>query len=90
MLTPVAVLNFLLLGVAVLLALLTASRLRGSTMFWAAAVFVFTGLTAVAHAGAEVVGFGAATSAVSSYVAAILLFFAVVVLDISTRLFGVK
>jgi hypothetical protein len=69
---------------------LTAKRLRGSTMFWVAAVFLFTGLTVVAHGLAEILNLGAGTSAVSSYVATILLFFAVVIVDLSTKVLGVK
>jgi len=86
----VSVLNLIVAMGAVGVAALTASRLRGSTMFWAAAVLVFTGLTYAAHAAAVVAGMGAAMNAMSAYVAAILFFFLVVVLDISTRLLGVK
>lgn len=85
-----SLLNLFLAACAVGLATVSATRLRGSTMFWAAAVFVFTGLTYAAHAFAGVLGLGNGINAVSAYVAAILLFFLVVVLDISTRLLGVK
>ena len=86
----VTVMNLVLASCAVGLACLSASRLRGSTMFWAAAVFVFTGLTYAAHALAATVGLGSGINAMSAYVAAILLFFLIVVLDISTRILGVK
>jgi uncharacterized membrane protein YtjA (UPF0391 family) len=86
----ITILNLILALGVVGLATLTATRLRGSTMFWAAAVLVFTGLTYAAHAVVVTAGLGGGIAGVSSYVAAILFFFLVVVLDISTRLLGVR
>lgn len=79
----------LLVGLFILgLMALVAKRLRGGVLFYLSACFVATGLLFVLHAGIEVAGLGEELYAVSALVATVVLFFTVVIADLTHRMLG--
>ncbi|MEE9594198.1 MAG: hypothetical protein V3V92_02250 [Candidatus Hydrothermarchaeales archaeon] len=81
----------LVAGVAiVILASITAKRLRGSTLYWASILFLATGLVFAAHTGVEIAGLDGGVYAVTALVVTLLLAFTLVIIDITTQTLGEK
>ncbi len=75
----------------VILAFITAKRLRGSTLYWASTSFLATGLVFAAHAGLEIAGLEeGGVYAVTALVITLLLAFTLVIIDITTQTLGEK
>lgn len=81
----------LVVGLVILvLASITAKRLKGSTLYWTAALFLITGILFVVHAFVEVAGLGEGLYSVTALVATLLLAFTMVIIDITISMLGVK
>jgi len=81
----------LFVGIIILILLsITTQRLKGSTLFWTSLLFLITGIIYVVHALVEVGGYGEGLYAVTGLIATLLLAFTMVIIDITTRLLGVK
>ncbi|MBI4312051.1 MAG: hypothetical protein HY681_09750 [Chloroflexi bacterium] len=81
----------LVVGVVVAaLTLVAARRLRGGTLAWVAYALFAAGLLFVAHAAVEVLGFGEELYAETALVATLVLAFAVVIVNITLSVLGVR
>jgi len=90
--TIVAVTNLLIGVVIVLLSISVLKKTKGSVIYWAALLYMFTAIMFVVHALVEVV-FGYSDMslyAVTALIATIMLAFTMIIIDISTRMLGVK
>lgn len=85
----IAIIDLLVGAVVLYFGTVAARRLRGSTLFWSALLFLLTGVFFVVHAGVEVAGFGEEMYAVTALVATLFLLFTMVVVDITIGLLGV-
>ncbi|MEE8168336.1 MAG: hypothetical protein V3T58_05645 [Candidatus Hydrothermarchaeales archaeon] len=74
--------------ITVILASITAKKLKGGTLYWSSLLLLVTGLVFVVHAGIEVAGLGRELYAVTSLVATLLLGFTLVIIDITTQKLG--
>ncbi len=81
----------LVIGIAIfILAGISAKRLKGGTLYWSAAFFFLTGIIFVIRAAIEVLELGDLLYATSALLMTLLLAFTMVMIDITTRMLGVK
>jgi len=80
----VAGINLVVGIVIVFLATSAAKKLRGKTLYWAAILFMFTGITYAIHAAVEVLGFGEGLYAMTALVAAIFLSNTLLIIDVTS------
>jgi hypothetical protein len=81
----------LVVGLVILyLASITAHRLKGSTLYWTAVLFLITGVLFVVHAAVELAGLGEGLYGVTALVATLMLAFTMVIIDITISMLGVK
>jgi len=79
----------LAVGLFILILLgLVAKKLKGSMLFFLAFCFFLTAILYVAHAMIEVAGLGEGLYAVSALVATVVLFFTVLIADMTNRMLG--
>ena len=90
--TIVAIINLIIGIIIVLLSISVLKKTKGSVIYWVALLYMFTAIMFVVHALVEVV-FGYndfALYAVTALIATIMLAFTMIIIDISTRMLGVK
>lgn len=81
----------LIVGVFILImTLVIAHRLKGSILQWCAWLFLVTGLLFATHAWIGVTGLSEDLYALTALIATILLGFTLVIIDITTKVLGVK
>ena len=81
----------LIVGIIILILLsITTQRLKGSTLFWTSVLFLITAIIYVVHALVELSGLGEGLYAVTGLIATLMLAFTMVIIDITTKLLGVK
>ncbi|MCX9011644.1 MAG: hypothetical protein OIN66_11055 [Candidatus Methanoperedens sp.] len=81
----------LVIGLAIfILAGVSAKRLKGGTLYWSAAFFFLTGVIFVIRAAIEVLELGSLLYAISALLMTLLLAFTMVIIDITTKMLGVR
>jgi hypothetical protein len=87
--------NFIVGLVILALASIAAKRLAGSTLFWVSLLFLITGALFVTHASVEFFTIGGeegfeALYGITALVATIVLAFSLIIIDITTKMLGVR
>jgi hypothetical protein len=81
----------LIIGISIMiLAGISAKRLKGGTLYWSAAFFFLTGVIFVVRAAIEVLELGSLLYAITGLLMTVILAFTMVIIDITTKMLGVK
>lgn len=86
----IAALDFAVAILVVALMTVSARRLRGGTLAWVSYAVLVAGVLYAVHAGVEILGLGEDLYAVTALVATLVLSFAVVIVNITLTILGVR